>query len=75
VSPVAISPARFTDNAPNCSTLAEIRRKIIKKDKRNLLTRFFHSKNDKEVIATWKADLNRVLHIFNVRSAVSIASV
>ena len=72
---MAVGPARFIDNAPpNCSTLAEIRRRIIKKDKRNLLTRFFHSNNDKEVIATWKADLDRVLHIFNVRSAMSVAS-
>ena len=70
---MAVSPARFIDNAPpNCSTLAEIRRKIIKKDKRNLLTRFFHSKNDKEVIATWKVDLGRILHIFNVCSFVSV---
>jgi len=27
-----------------------------------------HAKNDKETIATWRSDLNRILHIFNVRS-------
>ena len=67
---MAVSPACFIDNAPNRSTLAEIRRKVIKKGKRNILSRFFHSKNDKEVIATWKADLDRILHIFNVRFVV-----
>ena len=29
----------------------------------------FHAKNDKEMIAIWRSDLNRILHIFNVRSA------
>ena len=28
----------------------------------------FHAKNDKETIATWRLDLNRILHVFNVRS-------
>ena len=27
----------------------------------------FHAKNDKETIATWRSDLNRILHVFNVR--------
>ena len=34
----------------------------------------FHAKNDKETIATWRSDLNRILHVFNVRSR-SIVSV
>jgi len=29
--------------------------------------RLFHAKKDKETIAAWKVDLNRILHIFNVR--------
>ena len=28
-----------------------------------------HTKNDREVVAAWRSDLNRVLHVFNVRSA------
>jgi hypothetical protein len=49
------------------STLAEIEMKI-EQGKRNAVSRLFHAKNDKEVIAGWKSDLSRVLHIFNVRS-------
>ena len=35
---------------------------------RNLLSRIVHAKNDKEVIATWKSDLNGILRVFNVCS-------
>ena len=28
----------------------------------------FHAKNDRETIATWRLDLSRILHVFNVRS-------
>jgi len=28
--------------------------------------------NDKEKIATWKSDLNRILQVFNVRSIASL---
>ena len=33
------------------------------------MSRFLHSRNDKEVIAAWKSDLNRLLQVFNVCSA------
>jgi hypothetical protein len=52
--------------------LAEIQREIIKKGKRNVVSRLVHAKHDKEVIATWKSDLGRILHIFNVRVVVSV---
>jgi len=39
---------------------------------RNAVTRLFHGKNDKETIATWRSDLNRILHVFNVRSVASV---
>ena len=35
---------------------------------RNAVSRLFHAKNDREMIASWKSDLNRILHVFNVRS-------
>jgi len=44
----------------------EIRQNIIKKGKRGIISRAFHSKNDKEVITAWKSDLNGALLIFNV---------
>jgi hypothetical protein len=60
----------FTDDALGRSTLAEIQRKIIKKGKRNAASRLLHAKNDKEMIATWKSDLNKILLVFNARSVL-----
>jgi hypothetical protein len=48
--------------------VVEIERKIIEQGKKNPVSRFFHAKSDKETIATWKSDLNRILHVFTVRS-------
>ena len=48
--------------------MAEIQRKVIKLDKRNTVSRLFHSKDDKKAIAAWGLDLNRILHVFNVSS-------
>ena len=45
---------------------------ILKRGKRNVISRLFHKKNDKEATATWRLGLNSVLHIFNVRSATSM---
>ena len=51
--------------------MVAIREKIIKRSGRNVVSRLLHAKNDKETIATWKLGLNRILHVFNVRSVVS----
>ena len=59
---------RVTIGQPICRTVAEIERKIIKQGGRHAISRLFHAKNDKETIAGWKLDLNRILHIFNVCS-------
>jgi hypothetical protein len=48
--------------------VAEIQGKVVKKGKRNPVSQLFGSKNDKDAIASWRQDLNRILHIFNVRS-------
>jgi len=53
-------------------TVAEIQEKVIEKGGRNLLSRLVNAKNDKEAMATWRADLNRVLQVFNVRLAASL---
>ena len=50
--------------------VAEIQEKIIEKRGRNLVSRLFHAKDDKEAIGGWKLDLNRILHVFNVCSVV-----
>jgi hypothetical protein len=51
----------------NRRTVAAIRKGVIKKGKRNLLSRLANAKNDKETLASWRSDLNRILHVFNVR--------
>jgi len=49
-------------------TVAEVQGNIIEKGGRSLSSRLAHTKNDKEVIAAWRSELNRILHVFNVRS-------
>ena len=52
--------------------LAEIGVKITKRGKRNAISRFLHAKNDRETIAGWKSDLNKILLIFNVSSFILV---
>jgi len=47
-------------------TVAEIQTKVIKQSGRNAASRLFHARNDKEIIAAWKSELNRILVVFNV---------
>ena len=37
-----------------------------------MVSRHLHAKNDKDKIAAWRSDLARILHVFNVRSIVSV---
>ena len=60
--------ARFTYRILNRRTVEEIQGNIVDKGDRNLLSRLVHAKNDKDTITGWKLDLNRILHVFNVRS-------
>lgn len=60
---------RFIYHALNRRTILEIEENVVEKGRRKLLSRLVHARNDKEVMAAWRSDLNRVLHIFNVRSA------
>jgi hypothetical protein len=48
--------------------VARIHRKVVKQGKRHAVYRFILAKGDKEKIVSWKQDLVRVLHVFNVRS-------
>ena len=56
---------------PSTRITAEIQRNIIKQGKRNPISQRYHAKDDKEAIATWRLRLDRVRHIFNVRSVTS----
>lgn len=49
-----------------------IQEKVTEKNGRNLFSQFVNAKNDKETIASWRSDLERILHIFNVRSVISM---
>jgi hypothetical protein len=51
--------------------VAEIQKKVIKRSGRNTVSRFLQAKNDKEKIAGWRLELNRILDVFNVRSVIS----
>ena len=51
-------------------TVADIERRLVKWGKRNPISRRLCAKNDKETIATWKLNLDRLLQVFNVRSVV-----
>ena len=56
---------------PHRRTVAEIQRKVAKQRQRHPVCRLFHAKNDKDKIAAWKLDLNRILLIFHVHSVTS----
>ena len=45
--------------------------KIIKRRKRNVISRLLHARSDRETIAGWKSDLTKILLIFNVSSLIS----
>ena len=50
--------------------MAGIQTKLTKWSKRNAVSRRFHAKNDREKIATWRLDLDKILQILNVRSII-----
>ena len=63
------------DRTLDLRTVAEIQRVFTKMNGRNAaVSRPFHSMNDKEAIAGWKADLNKVLRIFNASLACFASS-
>ena len=48
--------------------MAEIQKKIVDRGGRHVVSRVLNAKSDKDAIVAWRQDLNRILHIFNVRS-------
>ena len=61
----------FAHHGLDRRTIAEIQEKVLGQSGRHRFTRFLHSRDDNDVIAGWKPDLNRILHVFNVCSARS----
>jgi hypothetical protein len=66
-----VSSDHPTDETPDRRMLAEIEMKIIKRRKRNVISRLLHARSDRETIAGWKSDLTKILLIFNVSSLIS----
>ena len=64
---------RFTHRALDRSTVSEVQKNITeRRGKRNTISRLLHAKEDKVAIAAWKGDIDKILHIFNVRSVTSV---
>jgi hypothetical protein len=49
-----------------------IQKKLVKWGKRNAVSRRFHAKNNKETIAIWKLDLDKILQVFNVCPVIRV---
>ena len=54
--------------------MEKIQKKIEQRGKRGLISQHFHAKNDKDEITIWRSDLDRILHVFNVRSIAFVRS-
>ena len=50
--------------------MAQIQRSAVEPDKRNFISRIFNAKKDKETVAAWRSELDRIVHVFEVRSAL-----
>ena len=50
--------------------MAQIQRSAVEPDKRNFISRIFNAKKDKDTIAAWRSELDRIVHVFEVRSAL-----
>ena len=50
--------------------MAQIQKSAVEPKKRNPISRIFHAKEDEATIAAWRSDLDRILHVFEVRSIV-----
>ncbi|KAF9790592.1 P-loop containing nucleoside triphosphate hydrolase protein [Thelephora terrestris] len=44
--------------------VAEIQRDVVNQGQRNAASRFFHAMSDKDAIAAWGREIDRILHIF-----------
>ena len=54
----------------NRRIVAELEERVIKRSGENAVFRLFHAKSDKESIAAWKLDLDKILRVFSVRSVI-----
>ena len=52
--------------------MTEIQKNAAGQGKRNVVSRTFNAKNDKDAVAAWRQELTGILQIFNVRSDVQL---
>ena len=50
--------------------MAQVQRSVIEAKKRNPVSRIFHAKKNKATITAWRSDLDRILHVFEVRPTI-----
>jgi len=53
-------------------TVDGIQKNIIKRGERNVISRRYHAKDDKEAIAAWNSDLNGIRRVFDVRPVTPV---
>lgn len=52
--------------------MAEIQKHVIKRGKRNAISRHFRAKGDEEAVAAWKSGLERIRRVFEARPSTSV---
>ena len=50
--------------------MAQIQRSAVESNGQNPISRILHAKKDKVAITDWRSDLDRILHVFEVRSII-----
>ena len=67
VMPVTHVSGGLLTDALGHRTIAEIQEKVAEKGRRNVPSRLVYAKGDKDLIARWKSDFDRILRVFTVR--------
>ena len=66
---------QYADDVPDHPRAAtDIQKDAVKKSERGHFSRLLHTKDDKNKVVAWKAELDRILHVFNVRPAAFASS-
>ena len=60
------TPGHFFIRLPS-RTAGEIQRNIVKRSKRNVISRRYHAKDDRKAISAWNSDLKGIRRVFDVR--------
>ena len=64
--------ARLAHRDFGCRRVAEINTGVIKLGTRDPMSRIRHARSERDAIAVWRLELNRILHVFNVRFIASL---